>query len=77
MTEVKPDHEGDPELLSGKDFFFNAGAGGSMASYEKSSPIYSLLSGQRVGQIPIDEHKEIDREERGAHQKMLSRRAPT
>ncbi|WP_417912073.1 GGDEF domain-containing protein [Candidatus Electronema sp. TJ] len=44
-----------------------------MSSYEKSSPIYSLLSGQRVGQIPIDEHKEIDREERAAHQKMLSR----
>lgn len=73
MTEVKPDHEGDPALLSGKDFFFNSGAGGSMASYEKSSPIYSLLSGQRVGQIPIDEHKEIDREERDVHQHLLIR----
>ncbi|MCW5206169.1 GGDEF domain-containing protein [Desulfobulbus sp. F5] len=71
MTEVKPDHEGDPALLSGKDFFFNGGSS-SMASYEKSSPIYSLLSGQRVGQIPIDEHKEIDREERAAYQKILS-----
>ncbi|WP_417915398.1 GGDEF domain-containing protein [Candidatus Electronema sp. JM] len=43
-----------------------------MASYEKSSPIYTLLSGQRVGQMSIDEHKEIDREERAAHQNIFS-----
>jgi len=73
MTEVRHDHEGDPELLPGKDFFFSSGTGGSMASYEKSSPIYSLLSGQRVGQISIDEHREIDREERAAHQHILVR----
>ncbi|WP_417910499.1 GGDEF domain-containing protein [Candidatus Electronema sp. PJ] len=71
MTEARPDN-GENSALSGKDFFFKAGAGGSLASYEKSSPIYSLLSGQRVGQIPIDEHKEIDREECAAHQKIFS-----
>ena len=43
-----------------------------MASYEKSSPIYTLLSGQRVGQMSIDEHKEIDREERATHQNIFS-----
>jgi diguanylate cyclase (GGDEF)-like protein len=71
MTEAQPDIE-EKSALSGKDLFFTAGAE-SMSSYEKNSPIYSLLSGQRVGQIPIDEHKEIDREQRAAHQKMLSR----
>jgi diguanylate cyclase (GGDEF)-like protein len=71
MTEARPDN-GNHSALSGKDLFITAGAGGSMASYEKSSPIYSLLSGQRVGQIPIDEHKEIDREECSANQKITS-----
>jgi diguanylate cyclase (GGDEF)-like protein len=70
MTEARPDTE-EKSALSGKDLFVKAGAE-RVSSYEKSSPIYSLLSGQRVGQIPIDEHKEIDREERGSHQKMLS-----
>ena len=58
--------------MSGKDFFFKAGSSGSLTSYEKSSPLYPLLSGQRVGQIPIDEHKEIDREECATYQKIFS-----
>ncbi|CAK8713401.1 Diguanylate cyclase (GGDEF) domain-containing protein [Candidatus Electronema halotolerans] len=67
MRERKPG-SGDSGTLSGKDVFTTDG----MTAHEKSSPIYSLLSGQRVGQIPIDEHNEIDREERTVHQKILS-----
>lgn len=58
MTDVAP---GSAEK-SAKKLFFKTGMG-TLSAYEKSSPIYSLLSGQRVGQIPIDEHKEIEREE--------------
>jgi diguanylate cyclase len=67
MRERKPDG-GDNMILSEKDFFTTD----KMAVHEKSSPIYSLLSGQRVGQIPIDEHNEIDREERTVQQRILS-----
>lgn len=67
MRERKPDG-GDSIIVSDKDFFTADG----MTAHEKSSPIYSLLSGQRVGQIPIDEHNDIDREERAVQQKILS-----
>ncbi len=67
MREKKPGGR-DSMTLSEKDFFATEG----MTAHEKSSPIYSLLSGQRVGQIPIDEHNEIDREERAVQQRILS-----
>ncbi|MCK5517128.1 MAG: GGDEF domain-containing protein [Desulfobulbaceae bacterium] len=49
---------------SRKDSFFRKSTVDDNAvRREKSSPIYSLLGGQKVGQIPIDEHKEIDEAE--------------
>jgi diguanylate cyclase (GGDEF)-like protein len=68
MTDVAP----DSREQSAKKFFFKPGGGGTLSAYERSSPIYSLLSGQRVGQIPIDEHKEIDREEIAGCQRIVS-----
>jgi diguanylate cyclase (GGDEF)-like protein len=68
MIEAIPDTEGKT-ALSGKA---KRSDDASLVSYEKSSPIYSLLSGKRVGQIPIDEHKEIDREELLGYQKIVS-----
>jgi diguanylate cyclase (GGDEF)-like protein len=68
MTEVTPDTE-ERTALSGNA---KRPDKGGIISYEKSSPIYSLLSGKRVGQIPIDEHKEIDREELLGYQKIVS-----
>ncbi|MCI5148649.1 MAG: GGDEF domain-containing protein [Candidatus Electrothrix sp. MAN1_4] len=68
MTRVTPPKKGQ-HPSSRKGFFFEktvanvANVAKKPVPYEKSSPIYSLLNGQRVGQIPIDEHKEIDREE--------------
>ncbi|MCI5157501.1 MAG: GGDEF domain-containing protein [Candidatus Electrothrix sp. AUS1_2] len=62
MTKVSPPKKGQ-HPSSRKGFFFEKSVARTSLSYEKSSPIYSLLNGQRVGQIPIDEHKEIDKEE--------------
>ncbi|WP_339136158.1 MAG: GGDEF domain-containing protein [Candidatus Electrothrix sp. GW3-4] len=62
MTRVSPPEKGQ-HPSSRKGFFFEKTVANTPVSYEKSSPIYSLLNGQRVGQIPIDEHKEIDKEE--------------
>ncbi|CAK8725626.1 diguanylate cyclase (GGDEF) domain-containing protein [Candidatus Electrothrix aarhusensis] len=62
MTRVSPPKKGQ-HTSSRKGFFFEKTVNKPPVSYEKSSPIYSLLNGQRVGQIPIDEHKEIDKEE--------------
>jgi diguanylate cyclase (GGDEF)-like protein len=62
MTRVSPPKKGQ-HSSSRKGFFFEKTVAKTPVSYEKSSPIYSLLNGQRVGQIPIDEHKEIDKEE--------------
>ncbi len=62
MTRVSPPQKGQ-HTSSRKGFFFEKTVAKTPVSYEKSSPIYSLLNGQRVGQIPIDEHKEIDKEE--------------
>ncbi|MCI5121144.1 MAG: hypothetical protein D3908_08150, partial [Candidatus Electrothrix sp. AUS4] len=62
MTKVSPPKQGQ-HPSSRKGFFFEKSVAQTPVSYEKSSPIYSLLNGQRVGQIPIDEHKEIDKEE--------------
>ncbi|XCN74767.1 MAG: GGDEF domain-containing protein [Candidatus Electrothrix aestuarii] len=62
MTKVSPPKQGQ-HPSSRKGFFFEKSVAKTPLSYEKSSPIYSLLNGQRVGQIPIDEHKEIDKEE--------------
>ncbi|MCI5137363.1 MAG: GGDEF domain-containing protein [Candidatus Electrothrix sp. AR1] len=62
MTRVSPPKKGQ-HTSSKKGFFFEKTVAKTPVSYEKSSPIYSLLNGQRVGQIPIDEHKEIDKEE--------------
>ncbi|CAK8722509.1 Diguanylate cyclase (GGDEF) domain-containing protein [Candidatus Electrothrix laxa] len=62
MTRVSPPKKGQ-HPSSRKGFFSEKTVNSTPVSYEKSSPIYSLLNGQRVGQIPIDEHKEIDKEE--------------
>ena len=62
MTKVSPPKKGQ-HTSSRKGFFFEKTVAKTPVPYEKSSPIYSLLNGQRVGQIPIDEHKEIDKEE--------------
>jgi diguanylate cyclase (GGDEF)-like protein len=62
MTRVTPPKKGQ-HPSSRKGFFFEKTTGKAPVPCEKSSPIYSLLNGQRVGQIPIDEHKEIDKEE--------------
>ncbi|MCI5127312.1 MAG: GGDEF domain-containing protein [Candidatus Electrothrix sp. AS4_5] len=62
MTKVTPPKKGQ-HPSSRKGFFFEKTVVKTTVPYEKSSPIYSLLKGQRVGQIPIDEHKEIDKEE--------------
>ncbi|MGB5685070.1 MAG: GGDEF domain-containing protein [Candidatus Electrothrix sp.] len=62
MTRVNPLKKGQ-HPSSRKGFFSEKTVANTPVSYEKSSPIYSLLNGQRVGQIPIDEHKEIDKEE--------------
>jgi diguanylate cyclase (GGDEF)-like protein len=63
MSDVTPENK-DLKNSSRKDYFFmNATADEHMERHEKSSPIYSLLGGQKVGMIPIDEHKEIDEAE--------------
>lgn len=62
MTRVSPPKKGR-HPSSRKGFFFEKTVANTPVPYEKSSAIYSLLNGQRVGQIPIDEHKEIDKEE--------------
>ncbi|MCI5147303.1 MAG: diguanylate cyclase [Candidatus Electrothrix sp. AR3] len=72
MSEVTPPKTGKP-ALSGKEFFFEKSkVNEDLTSYEKSSPLYSLLSGQKVGQIPIDEHKEIDQEELLGYRTIIS-----
>ncbi len=40
--------------------------------HEKSSPIYSLLGGQKVVQLPVDEHKEIDAAEVSAFRRTVA-----
>jgi diguanylate cyclase (GGDEF)-like protein len=69
MTRVTPQKKGQP-TSSRKGFFFAKSTGAKdLSSYKKSSPIYSLLNGQRV---PIDEHKEIDKEELIGYRRTVS-----
>ncbi|MCI5123655.1 MAG: GGDEF domain-containing protein [Candidatus Electrothrix sp. AR5] len=70
MTRVNPPKKGQ-HPSSRKGFFSEKTVANTPVSYEKSSPIYSLLNGQRVGQIPIDEHKEIDKEELIGYRKIV------
>ncbi|MCI5207543.1 MAG: hypothetical protein D3910_01840, partial [Candidatus Electrothrix sp. ATG2] len=62
MTRVSPPQKGQ-HPSSRKGLFFEKAVSQPPVLHEKSSPIYSLLSGQRLGQILLDEHKEIDKEE--------------
>ncbi|MCI5209802.1 MAG: GGDEF domain-containing protein [Candidatus Electrothrix sp. ATG2] len=70
-SRVSPPRKGQ-HPSSRKGFFFEKAVSTPPVLHEKSSPIYSLLSGQRVGQIPIDEHKEIDKEELIGYRRTVS-----
>ncbi len=63
MSGVTPKNTGNDKSSRKDSFFIKSIVDDSAARREKSSPIYSLLGGQKVGQIPIDEHKEIDEAE--------------